>query len=283
MQLSLDEEIIWICGSTGPGEEEIILRIFRRLLARFARLRLVIVPRHPERFDEVARLIEEHKFQCLRTGGVGRERVDFFAVIPPVVLVDQMGVLREYYAIANVVFVGRSLVDLGHRQHGSDMIEPAALVKPVIVGPYTANFAEAVRKFRQADAMMVVDDEEGLEQAVGVLLSTPKEASAMALRASEVVKRERGATARHASAILQVLAAKRGEEISTRPVNPIVTHARPVHPEGTVAPPTPPPPMQTERMPLPALDQPAPPIKKSTSVVITRLGPVPPAPPGESR
>ena len=78
--------------------------------------------------------------------------------MPPVILGDTMGELRKFYSLADVVFVGRSLVDLGPRQHGSDMIEPAALAKPVIVGPFTANFAEAVRKFRDADAIMEVAD-----------------------------------------------------------------------------------------------------------------------------
>lgn len=243
--LNTREEIIWVCGSTGPGEEEIILRVYRRLLARFARMRLVIVPRHPPRFDEVSQIIAANRFQCLRYNGGGREYVDFSAVIPPVVLVDAMGVLRDFYSIAHLVFVGRTLVDLGPRQHGSDMIEPAALGRPVIVGPFTANFAEAMRKFKEADAMLEVRSEAELEQAAAVLLSTPAEAAAMGRRAAETVVRERGATARHAAIILQILAAKRGEPIETRPVNPGV--AAPAHPAAA-----------------------------SGSVVITRLGPVPP-------
>src|SRR5205823_9610351 len=121
----------------------------------------------------------------VRRSGIRTERPPTNAPSPPVILVDAMGVLRDFYSIATIVFVGRSLVDLGPRQHGSDMIEPAALGKPVIVGPYTANFAEAVNKFKAADAIMEVPNAEALSQAVSVLLSTPAEAIAMGKRAVE--------------------------------------------------------------------------------------------------
>src|SRR5436305_433940 len=113
-----------------------------------------------------------------------------------------MGQLRKFYSVADVVFVGRSLVDLRPRQHGSDMIEPAGLGKPVIVGPYTANFAEAVQKFREARAIVEVVDGATLGKAVASLLATPAEAREMGQRVQEVVKREKGATLRHAKEVL---------------------------------------------------------------------------------
>jgi 3-deoxy-D-manno-octulosonic-acid transferase len=198
-------EPIWVCGSTGPGEEEIVLRVYRNLLKRFPRLRCVIVPRKPERFDEVARLIESARFVCVRRSAPALERLDANPAIPPVVLGDTMGELRTFYSIADVVFVGRSLVDLGPSQWGSDMIEPAALGKPVIVGPHTGNFSEAMRAFHRADAILEADDAESLEQSVRVLLHTPLEASAMGHRAREVVRAEQGATARHIALILHLL------------------------------------------------------------------------------
>lgn len=196
---------IWVCGSTGPGEEAIVLRVYRNLLKRFPRLRCVIVPRKPERFDEVAQLIESSRFVCVRRSAPALDRLDPNPAIPPVVLGDTMGELRKFYSIADVVFVGRSLVDLGPSQWGSDMIEPAALGKPVIVGPYTGNFSEAMRAFHRADAILEADDETSLEQSVRVLLHTPLESAAMAYRAREVVRREQGATARHVALILQLL------------------------------------------------------------------------------
>lgn len=221
-------ERVWVCGSTGPGEEEIALRVYRRLLSRYARLRLALVPRHPQRFDEVAQLIAAQGFEVRRLSEVKpatrREQILAFlageplpeknaapaseVALPPVILGDTMGDLRKFYSLADLVFVGRSLVDLGSRQHGSDMIEPAALGKPVIVGPFTSNFSDAVSRFRAADALMEVHSDQELEEAVGVLLGTPEHALEMGKRAQQVVLQERGATERHVQVILSNLRAR---------------------------------------------------------------------------
>jgi 3-deoxy-D-manno-octulosonic-acid transferase len=203
--LGLEPEVepIWVCGSTGPGEEEIILHEFRNLLATFGRLRLVIVPRKPERFDEVADIIEQFRFQALRRSQ--NQRPPENPPIPPVILGDTMGELRKFYSLANVVFVGRTLVDLGPRQHGSDMIEPAALGKPVIVGPYTGNFDHAMRALRKNDAVLEAASGHSMAQSVRVMISTPDEAIAMGRRAQEVVRGEQGATQRHARIVLDQL------------------------------------------------------------------------------
>lgn len=197
------KEPIWVCGSTGPGEELLILEEYRNLLATFRRLRLVIVPRKPERFDEVANLIQMFRFKALRRSKPSQQEAD--PPVPPVILGDTMGELRKFYSLADVVFVGRTLVDLGPRQHGSDMIEPAALGKPVIVGPFTSNFDFAMRKFESSEAMLVASDGATLAEAVRVLISTPAEAKAMGARAREVVLQQRGATKRHVDVILHAL------------------------------------------------------------------------------
>jgi 3-deoxy-D-manno-octulosonic-acid transferase len=192
---------IWVCGSTGPGEEAIVVAIYRDLLGRFPNLRLVIVPRKPERFDEAAEIIRKAGFPLVR-----RSRAEQAVAEPrAIVLGDTIGELRKFYALAEVVFVGRTLVDLGHRQHGSDMIEPAALGKPVVVGPFTANFAEAINCFLGADAMVVVQNQSELEKALGNLLAEPAMGHQMGVRAREVVKSGQGATARHATIILDTL------------------------------------------------------------------------------
>jgi len=196
-------EPIWVCGSTGPGEETILLDVYRALLERFSRLRLVIVPRKPERFDAVAKLIESHKFRVIRRSNPGY--VPPNSPIPAVILGDTMGELRKFYSLASIVFVGRSIVDLGPRQRGSDMIEPAALARPIVVGQWTHNFAEPVKKLLAAEAMLVAPDGEALFDAMTVLLSTPLEAASMARRAREVVVREQGATLKHARLILRAL------------------------------------------------------------------------------
>jgi 3-deoxy-D-manno-octulosonic-acid transferase len=199
-------EPIWVCGSTGPGEEEIILRVYRRLLGNYSRLRLVIVPRKPERFDEVATLIEGAKFPCVRRSQKGVAiATPSGSAVPPVILGDTMGELRKFYSLADVVFVGRTLMNLGPSQHGSDMIEPAALGKPVIVGPFTGNFAEAMNKLRAAEAVMEVVDEATLAETVSVLRYSPEEAAGMGRRAQAVVMKEKGATLRHAEVIVGLL------------------------------------------------------------------------------
>jgi len=208
---------IWVCGSTGPGEEPILLRCYRKLLAAHPALRLVIVPRHPERFDAVAVLIRDQGFQVLRRSenrGPAAQPKDpkaDSANTPPVVLGDTMGEMRKFYSLSTIVFVGRSLVDLGPRQHGSDMIEPAALAKPVVVGPWTHNFADAMSRFGEAGAMKVVGSEAELVEAVDALLANADQSHTMGVRAQAVVRAEQGATARHVELILAYLDGPKGQ------------------------------------------------------------------------
>ena len=195
------DQPIWVCGSTGPGEEQLLLGVYRQLLQSHPTLRLVIVPRKPERFDEVASLITTAGFALVR-----RSTLASNAPADAVILGDTMGELRKFYSLARVVFVGRSLVDFGSRQHGSDMIEPAALAKPTAVGPFTGNFAEVMRKFREAQAMAEVSTPVELVAQLDRFLTDPPSASAMGLRARSVVERERGATHRHVEIILKTIA-----------------------------------------------------------------------------
>lgn len=194
-------EPIWVCGSTGPGEESIVLEAYRALRARHPGLRLVIVPRHPPRFDEAAGLVRAAGFAVLRRSMPGA--VSGASGAPVVILGDTMGELRKFYSLADVVFVGRSLVDLGPRQHGSDMIEPAALGKPVVVGPFTGNFDMPMRLLRAAHAAVDVPagDPGGLAAAVDRLLGDPESARAMGRRAQGVVRAAQGSTDRHAELI----------------------------------------------------------------------------------
>jgi 3-deoxy-D-manno-octulosonic-acid transferase len=196
------KDLIWVCGSTGPGEEQLILAQYRQLLTRYSRLRLVLVPRKPERFDEVADLIRSMKFSVVRRS---RKTIPPPGPLPHVVLGDTMGELRKFYSIADVVFVGRTMVDLGARQHGSDMIEPAALAKPIIVGPFTGNFAEPMARFTAAEAIHVVADAAELGQAIAGVLSTPYQSRTMAERAQDTVRRGQGATTRNVRCILDYL------------------------------------------------------------------------------
>jgi len=200
------DEPVWAAGSTGPGEEEIILNSFSQLRQRQKKelqyVRLVIVPRKPERFDEVARLIETRGYQLVRYSRVkaGEYKVsdrDSGAVI----LGDTMGDLRKFYSLASVVFVGRSLVPMG----GSDMIEAAGLANPVIVGPYTENFIDSVKKLVAAEGISVVADGRQLTEVTEKLLRDTASARQMGQRARQVIIENKGATRRTVEAVVKLL------------------------------------------------------------------------------
>ena len=207
-----------VCGSTGPGEEAAILEAFgdryarRNTLARHVQGSnlseegsqtplLAIVPRKPERFAEVARLIEKAGFECVRRS----ERPDGSEADPcgeqAVVLGDTMGELRKFYALARVVFVGRSLVPMG----GSDPMEVAALGKPIVVGPHMENFQLPVDALLAADAITVVPDAEALVQEWADLLADDDGAQARGRRARQVVLDHQGATGRTVDGLAKLM------------------------------------------------------------------------------
>lgn len=122
-----------------------------------------------------------------------------------VILVDTVGELLATYSIADCVFVGKSLVPLG----GQNMMEPAGLAKPVIVGPHTFNFLEAVQLLREADAIKVVQDEPSLLKEMMYLLEHPDEAQEIGKRAQSVVIKQRGATDRNLKVLRKILLKER--------------------------------------------------------------------------
>ena len=200
--LGLDRgEPLFVAGSTGPGEEAIVLDVYRAMLAAHPSLRLALVPRKPDRFDDVARLIVARGFDCVSRSTTRDDKRGR----PGVVLIDTMGELRKAYALARVAFVGRTLVDLGPKQHGSDMIEPCALGVPTIVGPFTGNFEEPMRALRAADAIVEVNDESTLREKVGRLLSDRAASNELGERSRHVVHAGRGALERHLAILLPIL------------------------------------------------------------------------------
>lgn len=185
-----------VAGSTGPGEEAILLDAYELLLPRFPDLQLAIIPRKPERFDDVARLIVNRGFVCLRRS-TGRpvfpERPrDPTAALPPphIFLGDTIGELRKFYALATLTFVGRSLVPMG----GSDVIEAAALAKPVLSGPHTENFSEAVALLSQAGGLRIVDSAQSLAEQSAALLDAPEARRSIGAAARDAVVSRQGAT-----------------------------------------------------------------------------------------
>jgi 3-deoxy-D-manno-octulosonic-acid transferase len=194
-QLNLRDERLWIAGATGPGEEEIILDVFKELIKQFSNLRLVIVPRKPERFDEVAGLIQRSGFETLRYSKFKSAAFKSSVVPRPsslIILGDTMGDLRKFYSLATVIFVGRSLVPMG----GSDMMEATALGKCTIFGPYAFNFKHTVDALIEDNGAIMVKDKDDLLATMQKCLTEPEYAEQIAKNGRETIRKNQGATAK---------------------------------------------------------------------------------------
>ena len=200
-RLSIGPEPLWVAGGTGDGEEAIVLDAYSRVRQSYPDLRMAIVPRKPERFDEVAELIARRGFGLLRYSKMRRQ--DDKAYLPPqsVMLVDTMGDLRKFYSLAALIFVGRSLVPMG----GSDMIEAAALGRCTMFGPHTFNFAQDARMLLDAGGAILVRDAEDLAAKVLECLNNRQLAADIAARGREVIRKNQGATQRTIDEIFALL------------------------------------------------------------------------------
>lgn len=189
---------LFVAGGTGDDEERQLLDIFPALRAKHPRLKLAIVPRKPERFDDVARQIAAAGLEVIRRSqtpdGTPGPR-DPHAVI----LGDTMGELRKFYALARCVFVGRSLVPMG----GSDMIESAAMGRPTAFGPHTFNFPQADALARHG--CVRVPDAAGLARQIDAWLSDPPAADRAGHDARQYVQTQQGATRRNVDMICRLL------------------------------------------------------------------------------
>jgi len=152
---------LWIAGSTHRGEEEIVLDAFLRARARCPDLALLLAPRHPERAGEVEDLIRARGLAPAR-----RSRLPEGLAPGAVVILDTVGELAALYALAEVVFVGGSLVPVG----GHNVLEPAMRGKPVLYGPHTSNFREGARLLERSGGGLVVKDGLELERELSRLL-----------------------------------------------------------------------------------------------------------------
>jgi len=184
-----DRDIIFLAGSTQEPEEQLAIDAYQKLSQRYPRLRLVIVPRHPERFAEVGRtlsssgLIWEKRSGWNTRGGNRQVRV---------LLVDQVGELAAWWGTATIAYVGGSM---GERQ-GQNMIEPAAYGCAVSFGPKTRNFRDVVGALLSANAATVVHDGAQLTAFVERCLADPGFTAEQGRRAAAVVASQLGATAR---------------------------------------------------------------------------------------
>jgi 3-deoxy-D-manno-octulosonic-acid transferase len=180
-----------VCGSTVEGEEPLLLRAFENILASHPKTVMILAPRRPERFAEVARLLES-----LGTRFWRRSLWNGDALAGGVLLVDTIGELAALYSLADIAFVGGSLVPRG----GHNIIEPAQHGVPIVVGNHTENFREIVGLFQSRDAVRVVGPAE-LPLVLMELISNPAERADLGRRAAEALRSQTGATRRTADAL----------------------------------------------------------------------------------
>lgn len=193
------ERTVWLCGSTQSPEESLCLQAMSELLPRFPGLRMILVPRHAERFDEVAKLVEASGLPWIRrsqltdapTGTQWR-----------VLLADSVGELRWWWGLADIGFVGGSFGSRG----GQNMIEPCAYGVATSFGPNTRNFTDVVQLLLESDGAVQFQDPAQIVPWVTSMIENPSERQALQERAKELVQKQRGAVQRTWSQLKTLIA-----------------------------------------------------------------------------
>jgi 3-deoxy-D-manno-octulosonic-acid transferase len=187
---------VLVCGSTVEGEEPLLLKAFENLRVAHPRVVMMLAPRHPERFDQVAILLRQLDIRSFRRSQWQGERL-----AGCVLLVDSIGELAALYALADVAFVGGSMVPRG----GHNIIEPAQHGVAIVTGNHTENFRDIVALFRSRDAVRIVGMAE-LPLTLMQLLADDAERRALGRRAQETMRSQMGATMRTLEALKTLIA-----------------------------------------------------------------------------
>lgn len=218
-QLRIDaDSLVVIGGSLHPGEDRDLLAAFAAVALSGRDLRLVIVPRYP---DQAAGMLA-----AIRVGGhaaVAKTELDRGSAsggVPgqdtarPIIVVDTLGELRELYAVADIAFVGGSLYYRGSNKGGHNVMEPAILGLPVVVGPHNFSFQETVADLKAADAAIEVRDRRALTDALEALVTSPDRCAAMGRRARAVILSGQGASAKNLALLLPLVDSAPGCSVS---------------------------------------------------------------------
>jgi 3-deoxy-D-manno-octulosonic-acid transferase len=187
---------IIVCGSTADGEEIVLLNAFQDVLEQHPSAVMILAPRHPERFDKVAGLISTLNLPLVRRTFWNASR----PVSGGVFLLDSVGELASVYALADIAFVGGSLLPVG----GHNILEPAQHRVAIMTGPHTFNFREIIRIFAENDALRVVESENISQQFLELLQDEPVR-KALGSRARELFTRYSGATHKTLQALYPLL------------------------------------------------------------------------------
>ena len=192
----LSDRKVWVAGSTHAGEDEQLISAYQQLKLQFPKLLLILVPRHPERFAAVAQQLQQAGLNTVRRSEQGPVTAS-----TEVLLGDSMGELLAWYKLADVVFIGGSLIARG----GHNPLEAMYFAKPVQSGPHVFNFALAYQWLQQADAVNWVEDVTSLVSSTARLLQQPQQAARQGAKALALYQRHGGATARCSSVITAYL------------------------------------------------------------------------------
>ncbi len=197
------EECLFIGGSTFPGEEEMLIRIYDRLHARHPEVRLLLAPRHPRRFEEAAQVIlsSGHPLWRRSTGfREGGPEAD-----PPILLLDVMGELKNVYGLSDLVFIGKSMGLTPAGAGGQNPLEPAAWSKPVLFGPCMENFEEVAHELLTVCGAIKVGSEEELEHEASALLENRDRCNQMGCAAFSLIESSLGAADRGIELVDEIL------------------------------------------------------------------------------
>lgn len=187
LKRNFENRKIWIAASTHEGEESIILNVHQQIQRKIPNVLLILVPRHPERFNSIFQMCEQRKFKTSR-----RSLSQKISIKTDIYLGDTMGELLMLYAAADVAFVGGSLICRG----GHNLIEPAAIGKPILTGQFMFNFAEITKRLLEINAAEQIFDEQQLIESVSFLLENPKQRQIMGEKGKAFVEQNRGALER---------------------------------------------------------------------------------------
>jgi len=187
-----NNKLIFVAGSTHRGEERIILDVYGEVRKSYPHLVLILAPRHVQRVGEVEKLLNSKSLEFTRRSELSSPfQADN---LKQIVLLDTVGELNRFYALAKVVFVGGSLIPVG----GHNILEPASLGKGVLFGPYMDNFKEIAQSFVLRGAGRVVSNRKDLLDSILQLLSNPEELERMGKTALEIVKANKGSAEKSA-------------------------------------------------------------------------------------
>jgi 3-deoxy-D-manno-octulosonic-acid transferase len=189
---------VLVAGSTVAGEESLVLHAWERIRAQFPQAFLVLAPRHPQRFEESARLLNERGGAFVRRSALRPGARESQLASAEIVLLDSIGELAGVYELADVAFVGGSLVPKG----GHNLLEPAYWSKPVLFGPHMQSFLDIAEQFVREQAGFQVGDADELGARVAELFADPQQCALVGSRAKRLLERECGATARIVSSLL---------------------------------------------------------------------------------